>query len=237
MSEKVLITANGIGAAGMNVFASRGIQVFKSNEPATEDELCESAERHQVAVIIASRAKVTARLLDASSNLKGIVKTGVGLDAIDVDAATERGIVVCNGAGVNAPAVAELAFSHILSLVRQIVPLDTAMKQGGWPRSQYRVRGLDGAMLGIVGLGNIGRRVAAMARPFGAKLCAYSPHAPDEAFEPDIKKIDSLEELLAMADVVSLHTPARPENRRLFGANLFSLMKPDALFVNTGRGS
>lgn len=237
MSQKILITAGPLGAPGMDLLAERGIEVLTSKEPASEDELCASAERHQVDLLIAKRAKITERLLNASQNLKGVVKTGVGLDAIDVAAATARGIPVCNGAGVNAPAVAELAFSLILALVRQIVPLTNEMKQGGWPRAAYEVQGLDGAVLGIVGLGNIGRRVAAMARPFGADLCAYSPNAPAEAFEPDIRRIDTLEELLAQADVVSLHTPARPDNERFYDARLFSLMKPTAFFVNTGRGS
>lgn len=237
MSQKILITAGKLGEPGMKLLADRGIEVFTSSEPATEDELCASAARHQVDLIIVRRAKVAPRLLGASKNLKGIVKTGVGLDAIYVTAATERGIPVCNGAGVNAQAVAELAFSLVLALVRQIVPLTNEMKKGGWPSSQYQVRGLDGAIFGIVGLGNIRRRVAAMARPFGANLCAYSPNAPEEAFDPDIRRIDTLEELLQQADVISLHTPARPENEHLYYARLFSLMKPTALFVNTGRGS
>jgi D-3-phosphoglycerate dehydrogenase / 2-oxoglutarate reductase len=237
MGKKILITADRIGDVGMEMLEARGFEVINSKEQATEDELCESAERHQVDVIIVRRAKVGGRLMDASSNLKGIVKTGVGLDAIDVDAATERKLIVCNGAGVNTQAVAELAFSLVLSLVRNIGPADTGTKQGQWPRAQYQVRGLDGAVFGIVGLGNIGKRVAAMARPFGAKLCAYSPNAPAEAFEPDIQKINSLEEILAMSDVISLHTPARPDNHRLYDAKMFALMKPTALFVNTGRGS
>jgi D-3-phosphoglycerate dehydrogenase len=237
MSKKVLITSDGIGDAGMKLLAERGVEVFDSSIQASEDELCESAARHHPDVIIVRRAKVTARLLDATPNLKGIVKTGVGLDAIDVDAATERGIVVCNGAGVNTQAVAELAFSLILSLVRKIVHVDTLMKQGEWPRPEYYVQGLDGAVLGIVGLGNIGMRVASMARPFGAELCAFSPNAPDKNFEPDIRRIDTLEEILSISDVISLHTPARPDNQRLYDKKLFALMKPTAFFVNTGRGS
>ncbi|MDB3952410.1 hydroxyacid dehydrogenase [Alphaproteobacteria bacterium] len=237
MVKKILITADRIGDVGMEILEGRGFEVINSKEQATEEELCEAAERYQVDVIIVRRAKVGSRLMDASSNLRGIVKTGVGLDAIDVDAATERKLILCNGAGVNTQAVAELAFSLVLSLVRNIGPADNGTKLGEWPRATYQVRGLQGSVFGIIGLGNIGRRVAEMARPFGAQLCAYSPNAPKDAFEPDIEKIDNLEEILKISDVISLHTPARPDNYRLYNAKMFSLMKPTAFFVNTGRGS
>ena len=237
MVKRILITADRIGDVGMEILEDRGFEVINSKEQATEEELCEAAERYQVDVIIVRRAKVGPRLMDASSNLKGIVKTGVGLDAIDVNAATERKLIICNGAGVNAQAVAELAFSLVLSLVRNIGPVDSGTKLGEWPRATYQVRGLQGAVFSIIGLGNIGRRVAAMARPFGVRLCAYSPNAPKDSFKPDIRNIYSLEEILTISDVVSLHTPARPNNYRLYNAKMFSLMKPTAFFINTGRGS
>jgi len=237
MNKKVLVTADGIGKSGMDYFAENGVQVIDSNNPSPEEELIESASREQVDAIIVRRAKATAAVMDASKNLKCIVKVGVGLDSIDIPAATERGIIVCNGAGINAPAAAELAFSLILALVRQIVPLDGEMKQGIWSQNAYRVDGLAGQVFGVVGLGNIGRRVADMARPFGVKLCAYSPHAPDEAFGDDIERIDTLDALLEKADVVSVHTPGRDDNRHQFNETAFAKMKRTALFINTGRGT
>ena len=196
MTKKVLVTADGIGNSGMEYFAERGVLVIDSNNPSPEEELIESAAREQVDAIIVRRATVTAAVMDASKNLKGVVKVGAGLDSIDIPAATERGLVVCNGAGINSQATAELAFSLILAVVRRIVPLAGEMKQAIWSQNQYRVDGLAGQVLGIVGLGHIGRLVAAMARPFGAKLCAFSPHAPDEAFGNDIERMGSLEDLL-----------------------------------------
>jgi D-3-phosphoglycerate dehydrogenase len=237
MTKKVLVTADGIGNSGMEYFAERGVLVIDSNNPSPEEELIESAAREQVDAIIVRRATVTAAVMDASKNLKGVVKVGAGLDSIDIPAATERGLVVCNGAGINSQATAELAFSLILAVVRRIVPLAGEMKQAIWSQNQYRVDGLAGQVLGIVGLGHIGRLVAAMARPFGAKLCAFSPHAPDEAFGNDIERMGSLEDLLKIADVISVHAPGRPENRNLFNEKTFALMKPSALFINTGRGS
>ena len=117
MNKKVLVTADGIGKSGMHYFEERNIQVIDSNNPSPESELIESASREQVDAIVVRRAKVTAAVMDASKNLKCIVKVGVGLDSIDIPAATERGIIVCNGAGINAQAAAELAFSLILALV------------------------------------------------------------------------------------------------------------------------
>lgn len=237
MNKKVLVTADGIGKSGMQYFKERNIQVIDSNNPSPESELIESASREQVDAIVVRRAKITAAVMDASKNLKCIVKVGVGLDSIDIPAATERGIIVCNGAGINAQAAAELAFSLILALVRRIVPLDGEMKQGIWSQNAYRVDGLAGQVFGVVGLGNIGRLVANMARPFGAKLCAYSPHAPDEAFGDDIERINTLDALLEKADVVSVHTPGSDENHHLFNKATFTKMKPSALFINTGRGT
>lgn len=237
MNGKVLVTADGIGQSGMDYFAERGVVVFDSNNPSPEEELIESASREQVDAIIVRRATITPAVMDASANLKAIVKVGAGLDSIDIPAATERGIVVCNGAGINAQATAELAFSLVLAVVRGIVPLAGEMQNGIWSQNQYRVSGLAGQTFGIVGLGHIGRIVASMARPFGAKLCAFSPNAPGEAFGDDIERMATLEALLKASDVVSVHAPGRPEYRHLFDEKTFALMKPTAVFINNGRGS
>ncbi|HAA90926.1 MAG TPA: 3-phosphoglycerate dehydrogenase [Rhodospirillaceae bacterium] len=226
-----------MGQTGMDYFAKQGVTVFDSNNLSPEEELIESASREQVDAIIVRRATITPAVMDASKNLKAIVKVGAGLDSIDIEAATERGIVVCNGAGINAQATAELAFSLVLAVVRGIVPLAQDMKEANWSQNQYRVAGLAGQTFGIVGLGYVGRIVASMARPFGVKLIAYSPNAPEDAFDDDIERISTLEELLKKADVVSVHTPGRPENRHIFNEKAFALMKPTAFFINNGRGS
>ena len=199
--------------------------------------MIETAGSQQVDAIVVRRASITAAVMDASSKLKGIIKVGAGLDSIDVDAATERGIVVCNGAGLNAQATAELAFSLILTVTRNIVPLAHEMREGIWSQNKYCVAGLSGQILGIVGLGNIGRIVASMARPFGVKLCAFSPNAPDEAFGTDIKCMNTIDELLQISDIVSVHAPGRPQYRHLFNEKTFAMMKPTAYFINNGRGS
>lgn len=237
MTKKVLITADGIGRDGLNYFQKAGVTIYNSNNPSPVEELIETASRQQVDAIVVRRASITPAVMDASSNLKGIVKVGAGLDAIDVSAATERGIVVCNGAGLNAQATAELAFSLILSVVRRIVPLAEEMRKGIWSQNGYCVEGLSGQTLGIVGLGNIGRIVASMARPFQVKLCAFSPNAPDKAFGADIMRMNSIDELVKTSDIISVHAPGRPEYHRLFNKETFALMKPTAYFINNGRGS
>ena len=237
MNKKVLITADGIGQEGLDYFEQKSVLVFDSNNPSPVEELIEIAGSQQVDAIVVRRASITAAVMDASSNLKGIIKVGAGLDSIDVDAATERGIVVCNGAGLNAQATAELAFSLILTVTRNIVPLAHEMREGIWSQNKYCVAGLSGQILGIVGLGNIGRIVASMARPFGMKLCAFSPNAPEEAFGTDIKCMNTIDELLQISDVVSVHAPGRPQYRHLFNETTFAMMKPTAYFINNGRGS
>ena len=237
MSKKVLITADGIGQEGLDYFEQQEVAVFDSNNPSPVEELIETASYQQVDAIVVRRASITTAVMDASSKLKGIIKVGAGLDSIDVDAATERGIVVCNGAGLNAQATAEFAFSLILAVTRNIVPLVGEMREGIWSQNQYSVAGLSGQTLGIVGLGNIGRIVASMARPFGLKLCAFSPNAPDRAFGTNIKCMNTIEELLQISDIVSVHAPGRPQYRHLFNEKTFAMMKPTAYFINNGRGS
>ena len=237
MNKKVLITADGIGQEGLDYFKKKGVLVFDSNNPSPAEELIETAGSQQVDAIVVRRASITAAVMDASSNLKGIIKVGAGLDSIDVDAATERGIVVCNGAGLNAQATAELAFSLILTVTRNIVPLAHEMREGIWSQNKYCVAGLSGQMLGIVGLGHIGRIVASMARPFGMQLCAFSPNAPEEAFGTDIKCMNTIDELLQISDIVSVHAPGRLQYRHLFNETTFAMMKPTAYFINNGRGS
>ncbi len=237
MSKKVLITADGIGQEGLDYFKQKGVAVYDSNNPSPVEELIETASCQQVDAIVVRRASITPAVMDASAKLKGIIKVGAGLDSIDINAATERGIVVCNGAGLNAQATAELAFSLILTVSRNIVPLTVEMREGIWSQNQYCVAGLSGQTLGIVGLGHIGRIVASMARPFGVKLCAFSPNAPTKAFGTDIKCMNTIEELLQISDIVSVHAPGRPQYHHLFNEKTFAMMKPTAYFINNGRGS
>nr|CAD6628403.1 hydroxyacid dehydrogenase [Rhizobium sp. TCK] len=177
---------------------------------------------------------VTAAMLEGATNLKAVMKHGVGVDNIDIPACTARGLPVANTPGANADAVAELAIGMMLSLARNIPAGHQSVISGGWDRKVGSQIG--GKVLGIVGLGNIGRSLARMAHGMGMRIIASDPYA-DASFAAkyDIELL-SLDELLARADFVSLHIFGGAGNASLVNAEKLSLMKPTACLLNLARG-
>lgn len=167
-------------------------------------------------------------------SVKVISRYGVGIDRVDLDAAKKRKIVVTNTPGANSTAVAELAFSLMLSVARNIPQLHNAVTEGQWPRSEGIE--LAGRTLGIVGMGAIGKRLALRAKAFEMDVAAYDPYF-DAAFAQahGIQKLE-LEELLKVSDIISLHVPMTPENYHLIDARRIAAMKPGAIIINTARG-
>lgn len=184
--------------------------------------------------VVAGSDAFTADVLGSTDRLKIIARTGVGYDAIDVPAATELGIAVCNVPGVNRNSVAELTISFMLMLGRRIPENMNDVRRGGWARlagSELR-----GATLGLVGLGAIGRSVAGIAQAFGMQVLAYDPYL-DEAYanEHGITPT-SLDQLLAASDFVSLHLLLNDATRHLIDRRALSMMKSTAFLINTSRG-
>jgi D-3-phosphoglycerate dehydrogenase / 2-oxoglutarate reductase len=177
---------------------------------------------------------VTAQMLEGATNLKAVMKHGVGVDNIDIPACTARGLPVANTPGANADAVAELAVGMMLSLARNIPAGHQSVVTGGWDRKVGSQIG--GKTLGIVGLGNIGRSLARMARGMGMTVIATDPYA-DKAFAADngIELVD-LDDLLGRADYVSLHVFGGAGNASLINADKLRLMKPTACLLNLARG-
>jgi D-3-phosphoglycerate dehydrogenase / 2-oxoglutarate reductase len=176
----------------------------------------------------------TPRVLDACPTLRVIARVGVGYDAVDVPAATARGVAVTIAPGTNQDSVAEHTFCLILGLTRRLVAKHNSMKAGRWERGiTLPVRG---STLGIVGLGRIGKAVAVRAKAFGMKLLAYEPF-PDAAFAAAYGvEFASLERLLAESDFVSLHLPLDAASRHMINKKTLGLMKKTAFLVNTARG-
>lgn len=171
--------------------------------------------------------------LECMPELKVIARTGVGVDDVDVPAAQRRGIPVAITPGTNTNAVAEGAFAHILHLVKSLDPLTRLVREGRWAeRSGVPVGDLEGATLGIVGYGRIGRRVAHIARAFGMEILAYDPVAP---VDPEIRA-ETVEELLKGSDVVSLHLPLVEQTRNLIDRDALATMRPGAVLINVSRG-
>ncbi|QJW99526.1 phosphoglycerate dehydrogenase [Frigoriglobus tundricola] len=170
----------------------------------------------------------------AEAGLKVIARAGVGYDAVDLQAATDHGVAVCYAPGTNQEAVAEHAFMLMLALTRKLREQDTEIRQGLWPRRA--VGNLRGTTLGIVGLGRIGKAVAQRAVPFGLKVLA-TEILPDEAFAAAHNvTFVPIEELLARADVITLHVPKTPLTKNLINRDTIALMKPTAFVLNTARG-
>ena len=184
-------------------------------------------------------ATARADFLRRTPGLQVIGKHGVGVDNIDVDAATELGIKVVNAPLANVESVAEHAVMMMLALAKNVVPLDAAVKDGEFEkRNIYVCRELCGKTLGLVGIGNIGGRVARKCMAaFDMKVLAYDIYvSKDRAMELGVTLVDGLDELLAASDFVSLHAPLTPETKGLISRRELDIMKPTAYLVNTARG-
>jgi D-3-phosphoglycerate dehydrogenase len=196
------------------------------------------AARDCRAIIVRNQTKVDRELIAAGKNLKVIGRAGVGLDNVEVKAASEAGVVVVWTPEQNSISVAELAIGLMLSLARMIPAADRSAKSGAWERQKFTGVELFGRTLGIVGLGRIGFQVATRARAFGMKIIAADAFvSPDSFMVSELgATLVELDELLQAADVISVHVPSTAQTARMFNAGKFSRMKNGAFFINTSRG-
>ena len=190
------------------------------------------------ALIIRNQTQMNAELLAACKKLIVVGRAGVGLDNVDVGAATKAGVLITSTPDQNAISVAELALGMMLSLARFLPAADVDTKAGGWNRMRFLGTELYGKTLGIVGAGKIGFLTARRAQAFGMKVLAYDPFISRDnihLFELNAELV-SLDELLSRADVVSCHLPSTPQTAKLLNADCFARMKTTATFINTSRG-
>jgi D-3-phosphoglycerate dehydrogenase len=188
------------------------------------------------ALLVRSATKVDAEALAAARNLKVVARAGVGLDNVDVKAATLAGVMVVNAPQSNIVSAAELAVGLLLSAARHIAPANAALKQGEWKRSKYSGVELYEKTAGIVGLGRIGALVAQRLSAFGMTVVAYDPFvAAGRAAQMGVRLV-SLDELLRTADVVSVHLPKTPETVGIIGEEQLATVKPSVILVNAARG-
>jgi D-3-phosphoglycerate dehydrogenase len=215
-------------AAGLEVVRVRG-----KEGKLTEDELIEALPG--VFATFAASEPYTDRVFRSAPDLRVISRWGVGYDAIDVEAATRHGVVVCTAAGGNHEAVADYAFALVCALQRGLRANTRMVMQGLW-RTEFRP-GIWRSTIGIVGLGRIGKAFARRCRGFEIRILATEP-VPDMAFVREHQiELMPLEKLLAEADVVTLHCPASPETRHMISRERLRLMKPTAYLINTARGA
>jgi D-3-phosphoglycerate dehydrogenase / 2-oxoglutarate reductase len=188
------------------------------------------------AIVVRSATKVTAALIGAAPQLRAIARAGTGVDNVDVDAASARGIVVMNAPGANSISVAELAMGQLLALARNIPAADASMKQGKWDKKSFLGEEVRGKVLGLAGLGRIGQEVARRARSFEMTLLAHDPFISAQVARELGVELVSLDALGERADFLSLHMPSTPQTRHIFNAERFARCKRGIRIINTARG-
>jgi D-3-phosphoglycerate dehydrogenase len=183
-------------------------------------------------------ARITARVIGAATKLRAIVKYGVGIDAIDLEAARERGIPVANVPAYAEETVAEGAFALLMALFKRFKPIQAAMQRDGWvwPQPPWLAHDLSGKTLGLVGLGRIGRSMARMAGAFRMRVLAFDPHADAAGWPAAVERVATLAALLPQCDAVSIHCVLNAGTRGLLGAAELAAMRPGAVLVNVSRG-
>jgi len=201
----------------------------------SHQELCEILPEYD-ALIVRSSTKVDEALLEAGTRLRVVGRAGTGVDNIDVEAATERGILVVNAPAGNSNAVAEHTIAVILALARQLIPAVCSLKAGRWEKNNLQGIEVRNKVLGLVGLGRIGRLVASKAKGLEMRVVAYDPFiSPGGAASIGVDLLP-LDDLLRTADFISVHTPLTPATRGMIGARELGLLKPEAYVVNAARG-
>ncbi|MGH7265082.1 MAG: hydroxyacid dehydrogenase [Candidatus Rokuibacteriota bacterium] len=189
-------------------------------------------------ILIRARPLVSERLMAACPRLRVVGRHGVGLDTVDMAAATRLGVAIVHAPGSNAQAVAEHALMLMLACVKHARQIDRMTRAGDWSaRQHFTNTELGGKTLGIVGVGNIGRLVAKFAGAIGMRVLGYDPYVPaDELRRRGAEPVGSLEDLLSQVDVLTCHTPLTDETRHLIDEKAVALLKPGAIYVNTSRG-
>lgn len=229
-----ILIADPLDAAGVEILRASGAEVYEL--PAAERPRLPEILPGYDALVVRSATKVTADLLAAGKRLKVVGRAGIGVDNVDVGAATERGVLVVNAPTANLLSATEHTFALLLALARNVALADAALKSGVWDRKPFLGVELQGKTLGVIGFGRIGQRVAARARAFDMQVVAHDPFLDAQAARRLEVELLSLEELLPRADVVTLHTPLTPETKNLLSAARLAEMKPGALLVNCSRG-
>jgi D-3-phosphoglycerate dehydrogenase len=229
---KILI-ADSHDPSGLSLFQEAGVEVHQltaEERPRLPEILAEYD-----ALVVRSSTQVTADLMKAGGKLKVVGRAGIGVDNVDVPAATELGILVVNAPTANLVSATEHTFALLLALARRVPEADASVKAGEWNRKLTGVE-LHGKTLGVIGFGRIGQRVADRARGFEMRIVASDPLLDEAAARRLNVELLPLDDLLARADVITFHTPLTRESRNLLNRERIARMKKGALVVNCGRG-
>lgn len=230
---RILICDN-IAEQGLDLLREAGEVLVRTG--LTEAELVQAVPGFD-AIIVRSATRLTAPVIEAAVDCRVIARAGVGIDNIDVDAATRRGLLVVNSPAGNILAAAEHAVALMLSAARAIPQASASTKAGGWDRKAFVGYQIQGKTLGLVGLGNVGSEVARRARALGMSVLAFDPYVTPERAAAAGAEVVAFDDLLTQSDFISLHTVATDETQGLIGERELNLLKPTAILINTARGS
>ncbi len=231
-----ILVCDSIDNEGLHKLEKAGFTV-DVNPAITAEELKKTVPTYDV-LIVRSRTKVGKDILEAGTHLKAVGRAGAGLDNVDVEAAQKKGLKVLNTPEAPAEAVAELTLGLLLSLARNIPHADQAAKETRWIKKELMGWELRGKTLGTVGLGNIGERVARLAKGFGMNILIAKRSPPDPALLKELAaEFVPLHDLLVRSDVVTIHVPYTPQTHHMVGETELNLMKKGAYIINTARGA
>jgi D-3-phosphoglycerate dehydrogenase len=232
-----VIVCDPISPRGIEVLkACPALEVVVLPKPPKEEELL-ALVKDASALAVRSETKVTRKVMEAAPELKVVGRAGVGVDNVDVEAATERGVIVMNTPGGNTISTAELTFSMLMALARRIPQAHLSMTRGEWDRKSFKGTELLGKTLGVLGMGRIGSEVARRAIAFGMKVIAYDPYLTlDRAREIGVELVDDLDRIYAAADFITVHMPMTDETRGMINAAALAKMKDGVRLLNCARG-
>ncbi|MFB6094715.1 MAG: hydroxyacid dehydrogenase [Halanaeroarchaeum sp.] len=196
--------------------------------------LLDDVDRYEAIVVRVS--EVSRELIEAATDLQVVAKHGAGMDNIDVAAASEAGVIVCNTPGANARSVAEHAITLLSAVRRNVVEADRAVRSGSWGRHRFQGRELQGTTLGLFGFGDIAREVATIAAAYGTSVVAYDPYVSAEEMPDHVDPVEEQAALFSRADAASVHTPLTEETRGAIGTEELTRLGEEGVIVNTSRG-
>jgi D-3-phosphoglycerate dehydrogenase len=236
MDKPRVLVADPISPKGIELLEEGGQLLVDVKTGLKENELVAIAADYS-ALVVRSQTKVTANVINAAKRLKAVGRAGVGVDNVDVEAATRRGVIVMNTPGGNTISTAEHAFSLLVSIARSIPQAHASVKDGKWDRKSFEGVELQGKTIGIFGMGRIGTEIARRAIAFGMRPVAYDPYlSPSRARSLQVELFDNLEDVLAQADFLTMHMPLTVETRHLINAERIAKMKRGVRIVNCARG-
>jgi D-3-phosphoglycerate dehydrogenase len=236
MDKHKVLVADSISTKGVDLLRGDGELDVDVKTGLKENDLLQIVPEYS-AIVVRSQTRITARVIEAARKLKAVGRAGVGVDNVDVEAATRRGVIVMNTPAGNTVSTAEHAFSLLVSIARNIPQAHSSVKAGQWDRKSFEGVELHGKTIGIVGMGRIGTEIARRAVAFGMRPVAYDPYlSPSRARSLQVELFEDLDDVLSRADFLTLHMPLTNETRHLINSDRIAKMKKGARIVNCARG-